>query len=218
LWKQTRGPTPPDRMTRSAEKRRMPPDMVESEYQGRREALDRALTSEWKRIRKALEPIVASKVHRRAKEYWDVFEETLSLCMADLIKQAAKYEPDRDVVPWAVRFAIRSLMEVLRKRGKSRRTPAATDVGEAWEQAEASFQALHEQEHAELREEIQLALGKLTNDQRRLIELMHLQGLSYDELYEAVGGSRTGLKMRVSRARQAFAKVFRRPGREEDSE
>ena len=65
----------------------------------------------------------------------------------------------------------------------------------------------------EWREEIHRALALLAPDQREAFLLHHVEGLSYEEMAELTGASRSALKMRVSRAseqlRAALAEVFR---------
>ena len=55
-------------------------------------------------------------------------------------------------------------------------------------------------EQAEQRRALQRALLGLTPEQREVFVLKHVEGLSYDEIAERVGGSVPSLKMRMHRA------------------
>jgi RNA polymerase sigma-70 factor (ECF subfamily) len=55
----------------------------------------------------------------------------------------------------------------------------------------------------ELRDEIQKAVLSLPPDQRAVVVMIDVQGLSYDEASEATGASLGTVKSRLSRARTA---------------
>lgn len=56
----------------------------------------------------------------------------------------------------------------------------------------------------ELRRHLQLALGKLTPEQREAFILKHVDGRSYEEMAAVLDVPRASLKMRVHRAREAL--------------
>lgn len=63
-------------------------------------------------------------------------------------------------------------------------------------------------ERRELREAIERALDELTDEQREAFLLRHVQGLSYEQMDEIVGGGVDALKMRVYRARDRLREIL----------
>jgi len=61
-----------------------------------------------------------------------------------------------------------------------------------------------EASHAEVRDRVHAALGRLTPEQREAFVMRHLEGLSYEEIAAVMNLSVAALKMRVHRAREAL--------------
>ncbi len=70
-----------------------------------------------------------------------------------------------------------------------------------------------EAERSELAAEIQRAILELPKDQRTVVVLVDVQGLSYEEAAEATGASLGTVKSRLSRARSRAREILtKRPG------
>ena len=76
------------------------------------------------------------------------------------------------------------------------------------EGAMASASVAHSEDRDAWREEIQLALERLPDEQREAFLLKHVEELSYDEMHELTGASISALKMRVLRAREELRRLL----------
>ncbi len=63
-------------------------------------------------------------------------------------------------------------------------------------------------DRAELRERLEGALARLPDAQREAFVLKHVEGMSYEEIADRVGGSVPALKMRVHRARDLLQELL----------
>ncbi len=68
--------------------------------------------------------------------------------------------------------------------------------------------ALDAAERGEIRGRLELAMGRLTPEQREAFVLKHLDGRSYEEMAAALDVSVASLKMRVVRAREALREML----------
>lgn len=64
-------------------------------------------------------------------------------------------------------------------------------------------------DRADLRQNVERALGTLPEAQREAFLLKHLEGRSYEEMADMLGASVSALKMRVLRAREALQSLLR---------
>ncbi len=76
------------------------------------------------------------------------------------------------------------------------------------EGAMATASVAHSEDRDAWREEIQLALERLPDEQREAFLLKHVEELSYDEMHELTGASISALKMRVLRAREELRRLL----------
>ncbi|HJQ65478.1 MAG TPA: RNA polymerase sigma factor [Gemmatimonadales bacterium] len=67
-------------------------------------------------------------------------------------------------------------------------------------------------ELAERRQALQRALGSLTNEQREVFVLKHVEELSYEEIAERVGTTVPALKMRMHRAYDRLRELLKETG------
>ena len=68
-------------------------------------------------------------------------------------------------------------------------------------------------DRAEVARAVTAALGTLPEAQREAFLLKHVEGRSYEEMAEMLGGSVSALKMRVLRAREALQAALSPSGR-----
>lgn len=108
-----------------------------------------------------------------------------------------------DVPRWLTRVARNICLDQLRRRRTRRETEAAPELpGAAPGPAE-------ELEQAEFRRRLQRALGGLEETPRSLVVLRDIQGLSYDEIAEALDMPLNRVKVYLHRARQKLRQILR---------
>jgi RNA polymerase sigma-70 factor (ECF subfamily) len=69
---------------------------------------------------------------------------------------------------------------------------------------------------AELRDQLDRALGELTDEMRDAFLMKHMEGRSYEEMAELAGASVSAMKMRVHRAREALRETLVEMGVDDD--
>ena len=110
-------------------------------------------------------------------------------------------DPER-VGAWLFRILSNLTKDYLRS---SRHTDISLDkVPEVPEPAGDPLDSAHRRE---IRDRLQLALGRLTPEQREAFVLKHVEGRTYEEMAAVLELSPASLKMRVHRAREAL-RVF----------
>lgn len=106
---------------------------------------------------------------------------------------------------WLYRITANHCLDLLRKRSRQRTTSWDALVEEAGELAHPAVQA-RDVAHAQL---IEHALSSLTPDDRTIVVLREVQGLSYQELAAVLQCSVDAVKARLRRARQELARRLR---------
>lgn len=138
--------------------------------------------------------------HREEAE--DIKQETFLRALT----KAEQFRGDCSFKTWLLRIAYNLCYSVLRRR--QRRPEAepleALNVEPQEEQVDANPEA--SLMRRELAVQVQKALQALPEHHRTLIVLRELEGLSYDEIAEALGCSRNAVKVRLYRAREALRK------------
>ena len=115
---------------------------------------------------------------------------------------------------WVSKIAVRTCYDFWRKEYRNRETPmsAMTDRQEEWmdrvtaEQAGDSFAAMCREKEA--REVLEWALARLSPEDRMVVELVHLEGLSGKEAAELMGWSVANVKIRSYRSRNKLRKLL----------
>lgn len=118
----------------------------------------------------------------------------------DLVQQAflqlhrarLDFDPHQRLKPWLYTIALNLKREHFRRR---RRRPERPDTDQTDRQATGP----HGQERAEARRSLSWALDQIPTDQREVIELHWLAGLSFPELSESIGITVAAAKVRAHR-------------------
>lgn len=120
--------------------------------------------------------------------------------------------------PWLYRLTVNSAYDYLRKR-KRKKESRISDLSEAQvTRADAEASGLHNHEterKSYIREFVQRLLGNVSEEDRLLLMLKEVEGLSIKELEQIYGVNENALKVRLFRARQRVLKAFDRQGGDE---
>jgi len=132
------------------------------------------------------------------------------------------FEGGRNFQPWLSTIAVRTCYDYWRKRGRSPEIPldSLDEKHKAWLEATLfakSSQAFHEAgREREAGEILDWALDQLTAEDRMVLELVYLEGLSVKEAARVLGWSVANVKVRSFRSRRKLHRVLSRqmgPGR-----
>ena len=134
-------------------------------------------------------------------------EEALELAQEVFIKAweaLPTWRPDAQFHTWVYRIASNAALDVLRRRKVVRFVPLDDDYDAPADQPgpEAQLQA-----RQGLRR-LDAALARLPLEQREIVLLREVEGLSYDELATTLGIDKGTVKSRLSRARAALAALY----------
>ncbi|HZS50536.1 MAG TPA: RNA polymerase sigma factor [Bryobacterales bacterium] len=113
--------------------------------------------------------------------------------------------------PWLYRLTVNAAYDYLRKQRRQREARMADLTEEQVLAADAAVggkQALEEDQKAHIRELVQSLLGKVSEEDRILLVLKEVQGLSLKELERIYRVKENALKVRLFRARQRVLKAF----------
>jgi RNA polymerase sigma factor (sigma-70 family) len=135
-------------------------------------------------------------------------EEVVGDVVGRALQSAATFDPSRSALAWLTGFALNILRE--KRRYQTRHAVLETDLsGEAWKNALEGLCAAAETETTTIRLDIQQALGRMDDAQRRVLQLRFFDGLDGDELAKAVGAPSSGAaRVRLTRALQSLRKQF----------
>lgn len=106
--------------------------------------------------------------------------------------------------PWLFTIALNLRFQHFREYGRRRETTVDVDS------LEVPGSSRSPQESADENRAVRLALTKLPTDQRDVIVLHWLEGLSFAEVSEAVGASVNAVKVRAHRGYVSLRKLLRR--------
>lgn len=107
-------------------------------------------------------------------------------------------DPDR-FAPWAFRILRNRCLDYLKDR-RRQNVPLDPEAPFADEREDAELTLAR----GNVRRDLERALESLPEAQREAFLLKHVEGLSYEEMAEALDASVSALKMRVMRAREAL--------------
>lgn len=123
--------------------------------------------------------------------------------------------------PWLYRLTVNAAYDYLRKQ-KRRRESRMSDLSEQqvlMADASAGGKADDEERRRKrVREEVDALLGSISEQDRILLTLKEVEGLSLKELEQVYGVNENALKVRLFRARQRVLKAYKAAEREHAAE
>ncbi len=115
--------------------------------------------------------------------------------------------------PWLYRLTVNAAYDYLRKRRRSADVRMADLSDEQLKMADAAAgqkESAKQEDREQLRETLAVLMDQVSEDDRILLGLKELQGLSLKELREVYGVNENVLKVRLFRARQRVLKAYDR--------
>ncbi len=115
--------------------------------------------------------------------------------------------------PWLYRLTVNAAYDYLRKRRRSgdvRMADLSEEQLSVADAAAGSKESAKQEKQKQLRETLDVLMGQVSEDDRLLLGLKELQGLSLKELREVYGVSENVLKVRLFRARKRVLKAYDR--------
>ena len=115
--------------------------------------------------------------------------------------------------PWLYRLTVNAAYDYLRKRRRSADVLMADLSDEQLKMADAAAgqkESAKQEDREQLRETLAVLMDQVSEDDRILLGLKELQGLSLKELREVYGVNENVLKVRLFRARQRVLKAYDR--------
>ena len=126
-----------------------------------------------------------------------------------LWRKLGSFDLSKPLRPWLMRLATNTCINLLkRKRLPTVSVHADEDGGDWREPADDAPLADELAEKAELLEHLERAIAELPEDYRVAVTLRHVQGLSYDEISQALGCPLGTVKVRLFRARERLGKLM----------
>ncbi len=113
--------------------------------------------------------------------------------------------------PWLYRLTVNAAYDYLRRqrrRGESRMSDLSEQQVVMADAAAGSKRQDEEQRHKRVRELVNTLLGSVSEQDRILLTLKEIEGLSLKELEKVYGVNENALKVRLFRARQRVLKVY----------
>lgn len=136
-------------------------------------------------------------------------EEALELAQEVFIKAweaLPSWRPDAQIHTWLYRIASNLALDVLRRRKVVQFVPLADDYDAPADSPGPEAQLRAKQDLLAL----DAALARLTPEQRAIVLLREVEGLSYEEIAASLGIDEGTVKSRLARARAALAAVYDR--------
>lgn len=113
--------------------------------------------------------------------------------------------------PWLYRLTVNAAYDYLRKRRRNMSVRMA-DISEEQivvaDAVESGKRDLEETEQAEIREFLDVVLGHVKEDDRVLLTLKEVEGLTLKEFAQIYDANENALKVRLFRARQRVLKAY----------
>lgn len=113
--------------------------------------------------------------------------------------------------PWLYRLTVNAAYDYMRKqkrRMESRMSDLSEHQVEYADATESGKRTVDEQQKTKLREFVQSLLGSVSEEDRILLTLKEVEGLSLKELEQIYSVKENALKVRLFRARQRVLKAF----------
>ena len=141
-------------------------------------------------------------------------QETAHLVFIKAYQSLSTFKGKGDFVHWLSKIAVRTCYDYWRQHYKAREMPisALSERHQDWLEkimSGESAESFHEKAfRQEAREFLDGALDKLSAEERMVLELVYLEGLSGREAAELLGWSVANVKIRSYRARKKLEKVL----------
>jgi RNA polymerase sigma-70 factor, ECF subfamily len=115
---------------------------------------------------------------------------------------------------WLYRIATRVALDLLRRRGRHARHTVSTGetlLGESWsaEAADPAEALLSSEGAAETRRAVRQAMGRLSPEEQRLLQLYYFDGYKYEEISSLLGIPYTKVRGRLHRIRHLIRRDLR---------
>jgi RNA polymerase sigma-70 factor (ECF subfamily) len=143
-------------------------------------------------------------------------EETAQEAFVRAYRSLPKFQGKSRFSRWLSAIAVRSCYDYWRKAYRSREIPVSTLTEKHQEWLEASLSGVPEQSHdeeglqEETKEMLNWALARLSAEERMVLELVYLEGLSLKEAAGLLGWSVANVKVRSFRSRKKLERLLRR--------
>ncbi|MDR1663709.1 MAG: RNA polymerase sigma factor [Clostridiales bacterium] len=168
------------------------------------------LNGDFENLLKKYEKLIWHIAHR----YFNNNEDALDICQEAAIKiykglPNAKIPESGSLKSWVCAVTVNACLDELRKRKKAIEISQGDELDKLAEDKKspsAEDEALARSRAGE----IMRAISSLPEDQRTMIILRDMNGLSYQELSETAGIGVNTVKSRLSRAREALRKLLER--------
>ena len=153
------------------------------------------------------------KITKKHVPYDDV-EETTQDAFVRIYQSLPTYKGKGDFKQWVSSITVRTCYDYWRKAYRSREVPMSslTQEHQRWLEEVISDESEHSLEEKgsqkEARELLDWALGKLSAEDRTVLELVYLEGLSGKEAADALGWSVANVKVRSFRSRRKLKKLL----------
>jgi RNA polymerase sigma factor (sigma-70 family) len=156
--------------------------------------------------------VMVARSERRLRwpEVMDRASEILHEAVREALKHARRFDPSRSATAWVRGIAARLLLNRRRADSRDRRCIPATVLGEEpWLAALGQRCAVADDAAVAGRLDLEMALARVSPEERRAIQCRYYQGLDGEQLAGALGVATPGAaRVRVCRALQALRSHF----------
>jgi RNA polymerase sigma-70 factor (ECF subfamily) len=163
--------------------------LIEKARAGDRDALNELVSSCWQPIFRFVSYKIGS-----SDEAQEITQETFFRAFRSL---TSYQNADTHFTTYLGRIALNLITDFWRKKGRS---PHTTDISDHLDHLSSGDETEQQAINHELRDTLAMALQKLPGDQRQVIELRIIAGISVKEAATAIGKSEAAVKMLQQRA------------------
>lgn len=156
---------------------------------------DLAVKAMYERFARPVLTVAMSALGRR-----DLADEVVQATMLKVWRSAASFDPSRELAPWVYSIARRTAIDVHRRESRAPVPTVLVDDEMAVEPP--SFSRTWEAW------EVRTAIEKLPADERDVVRLSHLAGLSHREIADRLGVPVGTVKSRSARAHRRLAALL----------
>lgn len=169
------------------------PNLISRSVGGGLEAYDRLVAVHQDRIYQ-----VAYRITGNHEDAWDAAQETF----LNAFRSLARFRGAASFSTWLHRIAVNAALDLIRRRPSQPTVPLeSVTVSGGTEPADAAGRV-------DVQRRINQAIASLPAEQRAVVVLRDLQGLSYEEIASALRIPPGTLRSRLSRAREALRRLL----------